>query len=246
MANEGIPPSEPQDPGVEPTEPIEPTEPTEPAEPVEPEPSEPPAQLSPEEIEERAFQRMTSWLGRRDKALLDNMGELIDQRVRKITPEPVSSSPDTVFDNPDQWFQSKYQHMKETETQEQINYNNTMFKTAGNLMDTDPLFADQELGKEVIEEVKKIAPTIDRRTPADVAGNLLVKDALVNVYKKRASAKVNPLGKNTPTKTPLGTITPPAPTPPKGKPLKLSPLATEMAKKWGYKEDDLKKVFREG
>ena len=74
---------------------------------------------------------------------------------------------------------------------------------------------------------------------------MLVKDALVNVYRKRAEKKVNPLGKNTPVTTPLGTVTPPAPKPIKGKAPKISPMASEMAKKWGYKEDDLKRVFKE-
>ena len=244
MADEGAPPSEPIEPGVEPTEPIEePTEPTEPVEPVEPEP---PTQLSSEEIIEKSFQKTASWLGRRDQDLLQNVGNLIDQKIGKIVPEPTPSSPENVFDAPDQWFETKYEQRKQRETQEQVEYNNTMFKTAGNLMDTDPLFADKELGAAVLEEVKKIAPTIDRRIPADAAGNLMVKDALVNVYRKRAEKKINPLDKNTPTKTPIGTVTPPTPQPLKGKAPKLSPLASEMAKKWGYKEDDLKKVFGEG
>ena len=247
MADEGTLPSEPIEPGLEPTEPIEePTEPIEPTEPVEPIEPEPPVQLSADEIVEKAFQKTASWMGRRDTDLLTNVGNLIEQKMGRMAPEPTPASPETVFDAPDQWFNTKYQQLKEKETQDQVNYNNTMFKTAGSIMDTDPIFTDKGLGTEVIEEVKKIAPMIDRRIPADTAGNVLIKDALVNVYKRRAEKKINPLSKNTPTKTPLGTITPPAPKPIKSKAPKLSPLAAEMAKKWNYNEDDLKKVFGEG
>ena len=245
MADEGIPPSEPIEPGVEPTEPIEPTEPVEPTEPIEPiEPVQPP-QPSSDEIVEKAFQKTASWLGRRDKELLDNVGNLIEQKMGQIGPEPISASPDAMLENPDQWIKTKFQQMRQEETQEQATYNNTMFKSAGHLMDTDPLFTDKELGTAVLEEVKKLSPQIDRRLPADAAGNMLVKDALANVYRNRASKKINPLDKNQPGNAPLGTITPPAPTPIKGKAPKLSPMAAEMAKKWGYKEDDIKRVFGE-
>jgi len=250
MADEGAPPTE-ETPGVEPTESVEPVEPTEPVEPIEPlepvEPiePEPPAQLSSDEIIDKAFQKTASWLGRRDQDLLQNIGDMIEQKTAKVNSEPISASPETMLDDPDQWFQSKYSQMQKRETEDQIEYNKTMFRSMGSIMDADPLFADKELGTEVMKEVEKLAPQVDRRLPADAAGNMIVKEALVNVYKKRTEKKINPLDKNKPIKEPIGGITPPVHVPPKGKAPKISPMASEMAKRWGYKEDDLKRVFGE-
>ncbi len=74
---------------------------------------EPPKVLTPEEIEERAFQRSASWMGRREKEfsynILRNVTQVLDQRLSQLRPEAPDPKTDlaTIFDNPDAWARTE-------------------------------------------------------------------------------------------------------------------------------------------
>jgi hypothetical protein len=120
-------------------------------------------------------------------------------------------------------------------------------ETVGNLMETDPLYKNKELGNEVVEEIKVLVNSgkINTNVPAGEAGKIMLGDALSNVFRKRQEAKTNPLNQNTPQNT-GGNLTPPStPVKAKVKIKKLDELTQKMADKWGYKDEDLEKLYGE-
>jgi hypothetical protein len=128
-----------------------------------------------------------------------------------------------------------------------VTHINTTMETVGSLMEADPLYSNKELGNEVVEEIKQLVKTgkINANVPAIEAGKIALGDALTNVFRKRQDTKINPLDKNTPANT-GGSLTPPAGAPtPKVKVPKLDELTEKMAKKWGYKEEDLAAIYGE-
>lgn len=214
-----------------------------------------PPPLSQDEIirqaEERAFQRMASWQGRRDKDLFDNLGNLIDSKIKQATPQqqPTPVDPATFLENPEAYLQKAVPKILQAEvskvTQAEQTFNTELIRNAASRMDSDPLFADKELGNAVVQEIQKNFNSISRRLPPDVAAQLLVSDAVANVMRQRAATKTNPLAGNRPSGMPIGTIkAPPAPTP-KVKPVKLSESAAALAKRWNYSTEDIAKVFGE-
>ena len=238
MADEnGAPVETPQEP-QEPQEPQGPTEPQEPAEPQTPE------QLTADQVAEKVFQRFASWQGKRDQTLMERMGQMVEERVAQRPPAEKAEEV-SVFDDPDGWFQKKYTTYQQQQTQMTQKFNQDVLNTAGQIMDSDPLFQDEKLGKEVVEEIKQSFQTIDRNVPANVAGRLLVNEAVKNVYTKRRQTKTNPFEGKQPPKGPLGTVTPPSGQTPPVKPKKLDDMTAKLAKRWGYTEDQLAKLFPE-
>lgn len=214
-----------------------------------------PPPLSQDEImelaTERAFQRMTTWIGRRDVALLSNMGREIDARVQRIVPSPPSRStePAEMLEDPDKWARSIVPRIIDEEiskrTQADQSFNTELIRQAVGFMDNDPLFADKELGSEVIGEITKNFGTVDKRFPPTVAAQLLVNKALANVIRQRTFTKTNPLAANKPIIGPLGTITAPVVAAAKPKPIKLSESAAALAKRWNYSPEDIARIFKE-
>jgi hypothetical protein len=233
-------------------------EPTpEPSPEVTPEPTPEPVTLTPDQImeqaSERAFQKMASWQGRRDKDLFDSLGNLIDTRLRTVTPpsptQP-STDPATMLENPDAWAETviprimdKVQAQRSKADQE---YMGNFIREAGSLMDSDPLYQGdegQKLGAEVIAEVQKNIGKLDRRFPPADAARLWVANSTLNVVRQRTNVKQNALAGNRPSTGPMGTITPPAQKALKAKPIKLSDEAAALAKRWNYSHEDIAKVF---
>jgi hypothetical protein len=219
-------------------------------------------QLTPEDIikqaEERAFQRTASWMGRRDRDLIDNISNIIDARVRSITPQytppvPQTTDPATLLENPDAWAESKLRaavpQMLDQEiarrTQAEQSYTSSIIKTAGQIMDSDPLFEDRDFGAEVVAEVQKQFGSIDKRLPPEIGAQMLINNSIASVYRRKTMAKTNPLAGNTPGRAPA-MQTPPVASAPKVKAPKMSATAAQMAKRWGYKDEDLAKLFAEG
>ena len=234
-------------PGQEPEPPTAPEPEPTPAPTPEPEPTAPTADDIIAQAGEAAFQRMASWQGRRDKDLLDNVGQIIDSKMTQSQPAPET----TMYDDPDGWVEKKFQEkipqMMDQEiyrrtTQDQ-QYTSEVIRYAGSLMDKDPMFADKDLGNEVISEVQKNFGSLNKGLTPDVSAQLLVSNAFSNVMRRR-NVKGSPLAGNTGAGN-VGGITPPAGTPPKAKPVKLTDEAQKLADRWGYSEEDLGKVFGE-
>jgi hypothetical protein len=222
-----------------------------------PDPVPEPVQLTPEQImaqaEERAFQRMASWSGRRDKELLDTIGGLIDQkfqRTQQIEAEP--TEPASILDDPDGWAERKIRQLAPKvmyEEQTRIstadkNYTSALIQNAGRMMDNDPLFADKEFGGQVIEEIQAQFNNINKQLPPDVNAQLLINSAVANIYRKKG-VKTNALSGNTGVKTGVGGISSSGKTPAPAKAPKLSPDAQRLAQRWNYKAEDLERVFAE-
>jgi hypothetical protein len=241
------------DQGFEP----EPTQEPEPSPEATPEP-EPEAaaapQPTPDEIirqaEERAFQRTASWMGRRDKDLMENIGNLIDSRMRTMAPPapPPPSDPQALLENPDAYLGQLVPRILDQEisrrTQQEQRYMTDLVSNAGKLMQDDPLFNDEEFGKQVAEETSRQFASIDKRMPANVAAELLINRATAAVIRKQRGEKVNPLAGNTPGRAPAS-ITPPVAAAHKVKLPPLSDLTKEFQKKWGYTDDAMAKLYGE-
>jgi len=235
-------------------------EPTpEPEPPQEPEPT---PQITPDEIirqaEERAFQRTASWMGRRDKDLIDNISTIIDARLRsaippQAPPPAISSDPAAILENPDAWAEAKIRSAIpavldqeiQRRTQMDQTYTADVIRHAGRMMEADPMFDDKNFGTEVVAEAQKQFASLDKRIPPELGAELLIHKAIASVNRKKMLEKKNPLAGNQPGRAP-GNITPPVATPPKVKPPKLSETASQLAKRWGYNAEALAKLFPEG
>jgi hypothetical protein len=220
-----------------------------------------PPQLTADEIirqaEERSFQRTASWIGRRDKDLLDNIGNLINSRIPKQQYQPPPQpkvDPAALLDNPGEALRQMgfvsaadvprlvHETIGQATAAEQ-RYNADLIQNAAALMDSDPMFADKNLGNAVVNEIQQSFATIDRRLPPQVAAQLLVNGAVTNIARKATMAKSNPLAGNKPVSGPMGTVKPPVAPAAKAKPIKLSAETAALAKRWNYSQDDLARVF---
>jgi len=220
-----------------------------------------PPQLSQDDIIKKAadysLQQMRSWQGRRDRDLFD----AIDNRLRQLqTPQPATqpiapstSSVDDVLNNPDAWLEQKAANLVPRMLQSEIQkmqqaeqgYTTEFIKQAGNILDTDPLFEDKELGNAVVLEIKNSMGNLDKRLPPNYAAQLSVSNAIASVMRKQKAEKHNPLAGNQPGKAVGGIKPPPVPTQ-KIKIPKLSAEAEKLRKRWGYTDEDLARLFPEG
>ena len=206
------------------------------------------------QADERAFQRFASWSGRRDKELLDAVGNMINQRPPSApATNQAQSDPATILDNPDAWVEERIRQTAPRVLSEEINrlsavernYKSSLIQHAGQIMDTDPLFADKVFGNEVIGEIQQLFGSVNKSLPPDVNAQLLISNAVTNIYRKNAAKKVNALAGNTGVKPGVGGVKPGNPPPVRGKVIKLSPATERLAKRWGYKEEDLQRVFKD-
>jgi hypothetical protein len=217
---------------------------------VEQEPQAPP---TPDELVERAAQlsnaRIQSWMGRRDKDLMNQLGGVIEglrSEIAQLKGQKGGVDPghdpaafDQFVENPSRWLDmeiSRRQNANASRHQSIIGH-------AANIMESDSLFEDQELGREVIGEMVGVINTIPQNTAPDVAAKLLVSEALKGVVRKRGTNKGNAYAGKTAAKVPMGGVTPAAPKPSKPKLPPLSPKVKEYGKKWGYSDEDLAKLF---
>lgn len=219
-----------------------------------------PPQLTPEQreqqLEERMFQKVASWQGRRDKALMESIGQMMSalkQSPQAQAPaQPMTVDATTLLEKPEsvisQVFESQapkvFEKFLSQRTQAEQQFTNTVVRSAAAIMDADPLFADQAFGNEVVAEIQKNFGNMRRDINPEVAAQLLVNSAVTNVY-RRTKSPSNGLSGNRPATVPLGGVKPPPSTPPKAPPVKLSPEAQKLAERFGYKSEDLAKVFAE-
>jgi hypothetical protein len=247
--------------GTEPSEPSLGTSTNEPADvtpepppaaaPVTPEP--PPRQWTPEEIEERAFQRTASWTGRELKkfsdAIIQNVTQALDSRVpRNPAPAPPpSTDPATMLENPDAWAEKVFPKIMDREisrrTQAEQGYTSELIRQAAAVMDNDPLFTDKELGNAVVGEIQKNFSNANRNVDPGTAAQLLVHSSLANVYRQR-SVKGNGLAGNRPHTGPMGTITPPAAAVAKGPAIKIEDMTKRVAGYFGNTPEQIQEFLK--
>jgi hypothetical protein len=261
MADEAVDTPATPEPSGQPAEPTpEPAAEPEPTPEPTPTPEPQPRQLTPEEIEERAFQRTASWMGRREKefgdSILRNVTQAIDNRLaefgRTATPPASTLDPATFLENPEQALRSLVPKILHEEvnrhTKSEQSFNTELIRQAAGLMDSDALYQGdegQKFGAEVVAEIQKNFGTVDKRLPPNVAAQLLVSNAALAVSRKKMGVRVNPLAGNRPA-TGIGTITAPAAPAVKPKPVKLSVEAQALKKRFGYTDEEIAKVFAEG
>jgi DNA-directed RNA polymerase subunit F len=219
------------------------------AEPEQPESTEPeqtePRYMTPEEVAEavsRGTNEIKTWMGRRDKDLFNQIGSIIDQRMAKKseTPEEISSK---LLEDPITTIKEIMNETQAQQTTQLQTHHSETFNYLGNMMDSDPLYEDKDLGNELIAEVKKqfTEGRIDTSLSPKAAAKLLHAEALANVMRNKR--KNNPLTKNTPASS-IGSLQPGVPTTtPKPKAPKLDPETLKWAQKWGYSDEDLTKLY---
>jgi len=217
---------------------------------VEPEPISPTIKKMIEQAAEGTFQRVASWQGQREKGLFDALGNLIDSRLSNISTSPSPSSPETlatIDEDPEAWARTVVPRIFDEEinkrTQAEQKFNADIIQHAAAVMDADPLFADKDLGNEVVSEIQKNFGTVNKQLPPDAAAQLLVNTALTGVIRKKMLEKINPLAKNRPATDPLKTITAPITPASKPKGIKLSKEAQKLKERFGYSDDDIARVF---
>ena len=216
-----------------------------------------PVQLTSEQImqqaEERAFQRMASWSGRRDKELLDTIGGLIDSKFTQTRQVTEPSEPSSILDDPDGWAERKirqlaprvmYEEAARATTAER-NYNSSLIQHAGRMMDNDEMFKDREYGNQVIQEIQSQFSSINKNLPPDVNAELLINKAVTSLARKGRAMKGNALAGNTGVKAGVGGVGAPSVTRKSVNVPKLSPEAQRLAQRWNYKPEDLERVFKE-
>lgn len=241
----------PQDPAVS-ADPPEPTPevPETPETPEVPETPQVPEYLTAaqaQELLDKQAASFQSWLGRRDKETLSHIGEIIDARIKENKPKESDDEYSTkLLEKPREVIRAEFEAFEQERTRKQTTHLNKTMETVGGLMESDPLYADKELGNEVVEEIKHMVQTgkIDHSVSPAAAGKIVLADALSTVFRKRQNKKTNPLEKN---KAGGGApnLNPPANPPKKVNVPKLDDYTRRMAEKWGYKEEDLVKLYGE-
>lgn len=211
-------------------------EPVEPTEPATPDPIEGLRDEFKKEIE-RSLQQQRSWLGRRDKELMD----AISQKIENLGSKP-EKTPEFDFDDP-LFVDKRVDQILSQRQQDAVRFQQNVISEAGLIMETDELFQDTEFGNKVVEEVGKNMSKINSKLPAKEAAELLLGTAVKEVLKKQKSQKKTALDGNQPKKIP-GTLSATAksktPVFDRGK---LSPEARKLADSFGYSDEDLGKVF---
>ena len=200
--------------------------------------------MTPEEVAEavsRGTNELKTWIGRRDKELFDRFGNLIDEKIPKAQQDPTELS-DALLQDPVSTIKKIMDESKSEESRKVQNHHSQTFEYLGNMMDSDPLYEDKELGNDLVEEVKKQfqAGKIDNTLNPQAAASVLHANALANVMRARNS---KPALKNKPAAG-IGNLQPGVPGgSKKPKAPKLSPDVQKLADRWGYKPEDLARVY---
>jgi len=229
-------------------EPVTEQEPVEDAAPEQPEvetPETPEVRyMTPEEVAEavsRGTNELKTWIGRRDKELFDRFGNLIEEKIPKARQDPSELS-DALLQDPVSTIQKIVSESQSEESRKVQSHHSQTFEYLGSMMDSDPLYQDKELGNDLIEEVKKQFQSgkIDRTLSPKSAASVLHAEALSNVLRARQGKVAL---KNKPAAA-IGSLTPGVPGGgTKIKAPKLSPDVQKLADKWGYKPEDLARVY---
>lgn len=185
---------------------------------------------------------MQSWLGRRDKDLIDAIERKFESKLESVKPK---QKEEFNFEDPLPQIETHVRNILTQEQRKEYEYTQSVVNAAGRLMETDDLFEDAELGNEVVEVIKSDIGRIKKNVPPDIAAELLVSNALKKVYKARKGQKKTAFDGKKPTGEKLGSVTPSTSTDKKEKMPKMSDLAGRMVKTWNYSPDDVKRILSE-
>jgi len=241
LDTQGTPPEDSgQEPGAEPTEPQEPTEPTEGTEPAEP-------QDVDEALVDRIVQKVKSYQGRKltemeQRLQQHNMG-LLQQMQQNLQQQ---SKPKETPPDPSEDATAWYRYMRKQETVEQQQKFGTIGTIAQGLIQRDPLVQQYpQLGEMIAQDILQNRGSIDLEMTPTASARQAVLAAKDRILTGQALQKQNPLSKNQPANVPLGNVAGPGNTKTgkKVKLPKLDPLTKKMAKKWGYSDEDLARVY---
>jgi len=194
---------------------------------------------------QKSSQDVKTWLGRRDKALIDQIAGTIDERLSTFKPHTGDgiAPADFDFENPAASIDKIVTLREQKKQSEAQKFNDAALAGMGRYMDSDPMFKDQEFGKQVIEGAIQNIGRLRRDVPPDVAGQLLIKDTILSLSREKISGR-NPLDKNTGPKPLFGSEGPPGGGPKKSvTPPKLSAEAQKLAERFGYDTEALIKLF---
>jgi len=200
--------------------------------------------MTPEEVAEavsRGTNELKTWIGRRDKELFDRFGNLIEEKIPKQIQDPSELS-DALLQDPVSTIRKIVNESQSEDSRRLQSHHSQTFEYLGSMMDSDPLYQDKELGNDLIEEVKKQFQSgkIDATLAPKSAASVLHADALANVLRARQGKVAL---KNKPAAA-IGSLAPGAPGgASKIKAPKLSPDVQKLADKWGYKPEDLARVY---
>lgn len=230
----------PVEPGQEPVAPAAEPVVTEPVV-QEPTPSEPP-------LEDRIMQKFQSWQGRRDAQLREEFQGQLNQVLQAVqartAPQEEVDTTTQFLNDPtgflDKYVDQKWSQKAAAETQK----TQAFIQSAARIMDSDPDFADQKLGFEVIEKLKGIQ--VDPNLPPNVSADLAVTKAKAQVLAEKVRTKTNPLSGNKPVTAHIGTVTPgaaPSPTAPK---VEISDEIRAYGKKIGLTDKEIEEEFLKG
>lgn len=206
---------------------------------------------------EKAFQRMSSWQGRRDVDLANKITGIIDDRFANLSQQQ-QAEPAADFDiltNPDQWTENKIkqavpQILKQEiqkQTQQDQRYTSELIQQAGSIMDNDELFKDKEFGNQVVAEIQTQFSSLNKNLSPGDGAQLLVSRSINNVIRKQKAAKINPLADNNGGQgnKPPGSLTPPNIKKQTFKPVQLSALAQKMAESSGFSQEEVAGIFKD-
>lgn len=194
---------------------------------------------------DKATQEFRTWSGRRDKALIDQLSQTLEERLASVKTHTGDGalSPGFDFEHPEAAIEkiiSQREMKRQTEAEK---FNQAALAGMGRYMDSDPIFQNQNFGGKVLEMAITNIASLRRDLPPDVAGQMLIKDAALALG--REGMKTQP-ALNRGAKQPFGSETAPA----GGKKestvytgQKLSPTAAKLAEKWGYSAEALNKLF---
>lgn len=215
-----------------------------------PEPS--PEDLLIEKATRKSFDQIASWIGRRDKALSEQIGGVIDglrneiyelksgRGGKAVEPESGKDAFDAFVENPSRWLDMEISRRQNAAAQR----SQTVIAHAARLMETDPIFEDRDFGREVIGEMANVMGDIPQNSSPDVAAKLLVSEALRSLVRKRAATPKNAYAGRGPSGG-AGGVKPPGAPASKPRVPKLSPEVRRLAKAWNYSEEDLARLYGE-
>lgn len=194
-----------------------------------------------QQLEERLFQKMASWTGRREQELMKAVGTIIEQRIPKQAVAAEQGAEPTIYDNPDAWLERKMERKNAEKAQF---FQKAIMTAAGEVLNNPALAANKQ---DIAREIHAAAPRMRMDLPPEIAGAMLAKEAALNYFTKKAGQPVNPLAGNKPTGAALGGL--------KGNsaktatktsvPKDLSPAAQRYIKWAGLGQEELEGYFKE-
>lgn len=191
-----------------------------------------------------------TFIGRKMKSLEDYIESRVAAAIPHAQPQGPGEDPaETLLKDPGRFIQDQVVNTISKMAKGEQEYTGAVIAHAGQIMDSEPLLVDRKFGNEVLRELQSSFPVavkqaMKRGIPAELVANAIVKDSMTNVIRREKMSKQNPFAGRSPTRTPLGGVAPNKITP-SAPPVKISALAAQKAKEWGYTDADLAKVFKD-